>query len=289
MFTPSTNIATSTSTWAVLVAVAIAVGSLGCAGESNESSSATVIKPAPPDTPSRVVVAEVLAEDPALPWVPVAPEEIATRGPMIRCKPAPEIGAVEPLAPLGDGAVLVRTVASATCDYTLGTLVSGQVQSLIQTPRPIYNAATHQVGDTTVVMWTQTDHGPWQQPESGDVLTSTEVNPTLVAMIRDAKGRWHQPAVVLDLPEAVWLEGFSDIDGVPHAVYWRDSLFEHLLFTQAGRPPSDGLYLAPITVSPSRVTLRLEGAVRHHDYALPQHNANTEERPLPEGVAAPGD
>ena len=49
-------------------------------------------------------------------------------------------------------------------------------------------------------------------------------------------------------------------------LFWRDSLFEHLFFTQEGRPESDGLYALTLGVDGAEVSTGI--LTRVQDYVM---------------------
>jgi len=255
-------------------------------GELGESSTDPVIDPstdpsldAPvdPSTPPTIdpVVEEVTLE--MLEGVEsLTAEAIKARGPQINCVPTAEQGAVLVLDTIEEtGQRVVQTVASAPCSSTLGFQeLDGTITEISASPGAYYNASAIRLDDAVVVAWTRVDHGEWEVDDNGRML-SREVNPVIEVAILDEDGSWHGPERLIDLDEAVWLGRLIMVEDTLTLLFWRDSLFEHLFFTQEGRPETDGLYTLALGVDGVEVSTGTLSRIQ--DYVMNLDPAEAEE------------
>jgi hypothetical protein len=198
----------------------------------------------------------------------VSVEEVAARGPYVRCVDPAPAGTVTLFAELPDLEDDLVTVASDhPCIVAVGLRRgTGTVDMLPLPAGAYYNAATVAVGQHLVIMVTRLEIGAWDQRTQ--FMESHDVDPIIVALTLDAQGAASAPQVVLDREdEAVWLGQLLPSGESVSLTWWRDSLFEHMLFTPTGRPTSDGLYSATLAVDDAGfITLSDERQLR--DYRL---------------------
>jgi hypothetical protein len=223
----------------------------------NESNSA-----APTLTPGE----EAVKVPPGMVLRPITVQEIKERGPRCYCVPQ-QPGTVQTVGPIKDSPWTLEGV-------TLNTRCEGEFRlrhedgSLEEVPVPpgtYYSAMGRQIDGWILIVLTHVEHGEFvPDPNREGRLYTNEVNPTIMAIIRMGEG-WSQPSTVVDREEAVWLAGIGSDWSI---TYLQDSLFEHLLLNQEGRPDSDGFYRADLEVLPNGKIVA-NNPQRTGDYALP--------------------
>jgi hypothetical protein len=199
--------------------------------------------------------------------VSVTSDNIRERGPMIFC--APEVqGTTAELATAPDGTRLVRVAQAEPCSYQLVRVGRAGDRELIdESTGAFYNALAVQVPEGALVLWTQVIHDGWLRTPEGRLYTTT-LDPVLRARVRRSGGEWGPITTVVDLAEPVWLASAAvDAEGRPLVRFWRDSLYEHLLFDPEGRPETDGLYAANLQIEAS-AAVAAEPPVQIRDYRL---------------------
>jgi hypothetical protein len=207
---------------------------------------------------------EPLAENEArVPGRLVTVEEIKARGPRIFCVPSPE-GTVSKLGEIPDTPWSIELVALDSPCTTKVRLrhKDGQLQDVPVPHGAYYFAVGRQLGARTLLALTLIEHGEFLPERHGRLFTN-EVDPTVIAITRLEVG-WSEVSTVIDRDEAVWL---TAVDSNLNLMYLQDSLFEHLLLTQEGRPDTDGLYKAELDVLPSGKVVA-NNPERIGDYAL---------------------
>ncbi|MGB0591303.1 MAG: hypothetical protein ACPGU1_16625 [Myxococcota bacterium] len=230
-------------------------------GEAPQPSTDPTVDPSPdlpgdppvfpsPDPMTEEVTPEMLDESQVL-----TAEVLKARGPQMNCVPTAEEGTVHVLDTIeATGQRVVQTLGSEPCSSTLGFQeLDGSITEISATPGAYYNASAIRLGDTAVVAWTKVDHGEWEVDDAGRML-SREVNPVIEVAVMDGGGTWHGPERLIDLDEAAWLGRLVMVDDTLTLLFWRDSLFEHLFFTQEGRPETDGLYTLALGVDSGEVS-----------------------------------
>ncbi len=166
--------------------------------------------------------------------------DIVDRGPYFRCKVATDI--YEPLVQIDSERQLVRIARTEACAYGLGIRdASGVVQELPVEDGTYYNAATTTHRGRLAIATTRVRTDGWRMTPDGTLVTH-DLDTVIEVMVADNLGGWSKPQIVMDLPEATWLGLVTSDDENLRLTFWRDSLFEHLLFTQERRPATDGLY-----------------------------------------------
>ena len=220
-----------------------------------------------PDQPSPALEREEVSVEMLEGLESLSAEALKARGPELNCVPAGEEGTLVVMDTIeASGERVVQTLGSAPCTSTIGLqALNGAITPISAAPGAYYNASALRVGESLVVAWTTIEHEGWESEEGGRMV-SREVNPVVELAVRDAAGAWHEPERLVDLDEAVWLGRLSLVEEKVTLLFWRDSLFEHLFFTQEGRPESDGLYALTLGVDGAEVSTGI--LTRVQDYVM---------------------
>jgi len=120
---------------------------------------------------------------------------------------------------------------------------NGHIEMLPLPPGAYYFATGRNVGEQTLIVLTHIAHGTFL-PERNGRLYTTEVDPTIIALTKKANG-WSNVFTLVDKDEAVWATALTS---KLELLYLQDSLFEHLLLVQEGRPDTDGLYKTQLSI-----------------------------------------
>lgn len=177
----------------------------------------------------------------------VTMEEIKARGPRIFCVPQLP-GTVNTLGRVVNTEWVIESVAlNAPCENQLRLRhQNGKTEDVPLAPGAYYFGMGQQIGEQTVLLLTHIAHGDFL-PEGNGRLYTNVVDPTAITITRTEEG-WSGVSTVVDRDEAIWAVRItSDL----RMMYLQDSLFEHMLFIQEGRPASDGLYEAQLKLLPS--------------------------------------
>ncbi len=234
---------------ALLLAVAAAKG---CGDDRN--NTAIVDEPPAPSTDTPTLGVDPLPSF-AVPTDArrVTVEDIIDRGPYVRCVDPPAAGTVTLLAAIdGFDQDIVTVATEEPCRTAVGLRSgTGPVTMLPLEPGGYYNASAVNHDGSLVIALTRLEVQDWVPRQRG--MESNTVDPAIVGLSLAPDGTFSEPTVLADLDEAVWLGRLVSSGGELALTWWRDSLFEHMLFTPRGRPATDGLYR-------SRVTLDRTGA-----------------------------
>lgn len=179
---------------------------------------------------------------------PVTVDMIRARGPRIHCVPEPA-GTVTSIGTIAGSTWTVERLVreNAPCEYDVRLRnAEGEIEVLPLTPGAYYFAIGRVLEDRTLLVLTHIAHGEFQVEDSGRLATR-DVDPTIIALTKQGEA-WSKVSTVVDRDEAVWASGLTvDLK----MTYFQDSLFEHMLFVQQGRPPSDGKYEVQLNLLPS--------------------------------------
>ena len=191
---------------------------------------------------------------------------VRERGPLLFC--VPERAGAQSVLAEGEvsGDRLVRVATDVPCDYELWLEHAGAREQVVEGSGVLYDARLLAVDGRLAVIWSEVRHSGWSRTRDGRVVTR-DPDPVLRARARRPDGGWSSTATLVDLDDAAWLAGVDAEQGSATLRFWRDSLHEHHLYTQEGRPESDGLYAASVTLD-ARGVPTLSEPTRIRDYEM---------------------
>jgi hypothetical protein len=193
----------------------------------------------------------------------VTVESTKARGPRMYCVPN-KPGSVFTLSRVPNTAWTIEAVAQeAPCATKLHLRhEDGRIEEVPLPAAAYYYGVGRQFAEGILVVLNTIALGEFLPGQSGRLYTN-EMDPSIIAITRrDAV--WSKVSTVVDLDEAVWL---AEVKSDLRLSYYVDSLFEHKLFVQEGRPNTDGLYEMQLNLQPSGELLADE-PVRIGDYVL---------------------